>query len=85
MTINKLTPWFERTRLIVNKDKTIAISFNQPQKYIFESPSIKFHDIVIKYSEHSKFLGVWLDKSLKWSRHTQELAKSYVKYALVYE
>jgi DNA gyrase inhibitor GyrI len=31
-TINKLTEWFERNRLIINKEKTIAISFHEPQK-----------------------------------------------------
>jgi hypothetical protein len=30
-TINKLSEWFERNRLIINKEKTIAISFHQPQ------------------------------------------------------
>jgi hypothetical protein len=37
------------------------------------------HDTVIKCSEHSKFLGVWLDKSLRWSIHTQELANKLCK------
>jgi hypothetical protein len=44
-TINKLTKWFERNRLIINKDKTIAKSFHQPHIVHFESPSIKFHNI----------------------------------------
>jgi hypothetical protein len=78
-TINKLTVWFERNRLIINKENTIAVSFHQPQKVHFECPPIKFQDTVIKYSEHSKFLGVWLDKSLRWSVHTQELAKKLCK------
>jgi hypothetical protein len=42
-------------------------------------PSIKFRDTAIKYSEHSKFLGVWLNKSLRWSIPTQELAKKLCK------
>jgi hypothetical protein len=68
-TINALTEWFERNRLIINKEKTIAISFHQPQKVQFECPSIKLYDTVINYTEHTKFLGVWLDKNL-----TQQLA-----------
>jgi hypothetical protein len=36
-TINALTEWFERNRLIINKEKTIAISFHQPQKVHFRS------------------------------------------------
>jgi hypothetical protein len=29
-TINKLSEWFEGNRLIINKEKTRAISFHQP-------------------------------------------------------
>jgi hypothetical protein len=78
-TINKLTEWFERNRLIINKEKTIAISFHQPQKVQLEYPSIKLYDTVINYTEHSKFLGVWLDKNLRWSTHTQKLANKLCK------
>jgi DNA gyrase inhibitor GyrI len=35
-TINKLTGWFERNRLIINKEKTIAIPFHHPQKVQLE-------------------------------------------------
>jgi hypothetical protein len=31
------------------------------------------YDTVINYTEHTNFLGVWLDKNLKWSTHTQQL------------
>jgi hypothetical protein len=69
-TINKLTNWCERNRLIINKEKIIAISFHQPQKAQVENPPIKMYDTVINYTEHTNFLGVWLDKNLKWSTHT---------------
>jgi hypothetical protein len=67
--INKLIEWFERNGLVINKAKTIAISFHQPQKVQFECPSIKIYDTDIKYSEQLKFLGVWLDNNLSWSIH----------------
>jgi hypothetical protein len=37
-TINKLTEWFNRNKLIINKEKTTAILFHQPQKIHFELP-----------------------------------------------
>jgi hypothetical protein len=74
--IHKFIEWFERNRLVINTAKTIAIPFHHPQKVHFECPSIKIYDTDIKYSEQLKFLGVWLDKSLSWSIHTQELAKN---------
>jgi hypothetical protein len=73
-TINVLTDWFERNRLIINKEKTIAISFHHPQKVQVECPSIRLNDTDISYTEHTKFLGVWLDKNLRWYTHTQQLA-----------
>jgi DNA gyrase inhibitor GyrI len=74
-TINKLTEWFERNRLIINKEKTIAISFHHPQKVQLECPSIKLYDTAINYTDHSKFLGVWLDKNLRWSIHNTKTSK----------
>jgi hypothetical protein len=73
-TINKLTEWCERNRLIINKEKTIAISLHQPQKVRPECPSIKLYDKIVNYMEHTKFLGMWLDKKLRWFTHTQKLA-----------
>jgi hypothetical protein len=31
-------------------------------------------DTVINYTEHIKLFGLWLDKNIKWSMHTQQLA-----------
>jgi hypothetical protein len=61
-------------RLIINKEKTVAIFFHQPQKVQVKSSQIKMHDTVINYTEHIQFLGLWLDKNIKWSIHTQQLA-----------
>jgi hypothetical protein len=62
-TITALTKWCEKNSLIINKEKTIAISFHQPQKTQVEKPLIKMYDTVINYKEHINFLGVWLDKN----------------------
>jgi hypothetical protein len=60
-------------RLIINKEKTVAISFHQPQKVQVESPQIKMQDTVINYTEHTKFLGLWLDKNIKWSTTSNQI------------
>ncbi|PNF35448.1 hypothetical protein B7P43_G04120 [Cryptotermes secundus] len=78
-TINTLTDWFERNKLIINKEKTVAISFHQPQKIQTEYPLIKLNDTVISYIDYTKFLGVWMDKNLKWRTHTQQLANKLCK------
>jgi hypothetical protein len=73
-TINVLTDWFERNRLFINIEKTIAIAFHQPQKTHVQYPVIKLKDTDISYTDQTKFLGLWLDKNLKWYTHTQQLA-----------
>jgi hypothetical protein len=35
--------------------------------------------IVIDYKEHTNFLGVWLDKNLRWTVHTQQLTNKLGK------
>jgi hypothetical protein len=85
--VNKFSEseWFERNRFIINKENTIAISFHQHQNLHFQCPPIKFHYTFIKYSEYSTFLGVCLDKSFRWSMHTQELARKLCKICFVYK
>jgi hypothetical protein len=39
-TVNKLTGWLERNRLIINKEKRIVIPFHHPEKVQLEYPSI---------------------------------------------
>jgi hypothetical protein len=78
-TVTKLTEWFQRNRLSINKEKTIAISFHHPQKIQLKCPSVQLYDMAINYIDHSKLLGVWLDKILKWSIHTQNLTNKLSK------
>ena len=78
-TINKLIEWFERNKLIINIEKTVAISFHHTQKMYLEYPSIKCYGKEINNVEYTKFLGIWLDKNLKWSTHTQKLANKLCK------
>jgi hypothetical protein len=75
-TINKLTEWLNRNKFIINEVKMTAILFHQPQKIHFEFPLIKLDNSVINYSDHLKFLGVWLDNNLNWSINTRDPAKS---------
>jgi hypothetical protein len=81
-TVNKLTGWFERNQLIINKEKTTTIPFQHPQKVQLECPSIKLCGTAINYTDHSKFFGVWLDKNLRYIHKNWQT--SYVKYVLAY-
>jgi hypothetical protein len=41
------------------------------------------YDTVINYTQHTNSLGLWLDKNLKWSTHTQQLANKLCKVCFV--
>jgi hypothetical protein len=41
--------------------------------------SFTINDKVINYAEHTKCLGMWLDKNLRWSTYTQKLANKLWK------
>lgn len=68
-TMNQLHNWFEDNKLIINKGKTIAMSFHHVQNKYPEKPVIKYESTIIPYSSSVKFLGVWMDENLKWSVH----------------
>ena len=74
-TMDQVLQWFEKNRLIINREKTIAMSFHHIQNKTYNQPVIKFYDQTINYSTNTKFLGVWLEDNLKWTVHIQYLAQ----------
>lgn len=83
-TTDKLIKWFETNRLIVNKEKTVAISFHLIQNKNIDLPIIPYQDETVNYVSETKFLGVWLDQNLNWKKHIEVLANrlSKVSFAL---
>ena len=83
-TTDKLIKWFETNRLIVNKEKTVAISFHLIQNKNIDLPIILYQDETVNYVSVTKFLGVWLDQNLNWKKHIEVLANrlSKVSFAL---
>ena len=69
--MNTLVDWFNANKLTLNVDKTICILF-QPHGSHKEF-DIEINGILIKSSETTKFLGMWLDHHLNWSIHIEKL------------
>jgi hypothetical protein len=72
--INKsILPWFDNNRLIINKDKSLALDFNHKLNKHIVFPDIIFKDGQITYVSKTKFVGVWLYHNLNWDFHVEKL------------
>jgi hypothetical protein len=65
-TMNTLYNWFYTNGLVINTEKSIAMSFHSCQNKNPVQPQIRFNNININYSSEIKFLGIHLMESLKW-------------------
>ena len=67
-----LSDWFKANKLTLNLKKSVSIFF-KGGSISGPPPPITIDDTVIKYVDYTKFLGIWIDKDLKWSTHTNTL------------
>jgi len=68
-----LSSWFYSNKLVVNTDKTMAISFHAWQNKSTLKPRIVFPDMDIKYKNETKFIGLYLAEDLKWDVHIKHV------------
>ena len=66
----KLTDWLRANKLTVNISKTVFMSFGTKSEKL---ESIKLSGEIINHSENTRFLGLWIDKKLNWSKHCNTL------------
>jgi hypothetical protein len=72
--INKhILPWFDNNKLIIHKDKPLALGFHHKLHKHIVFPDIILKDIQIPYVSETNFLGVWLDRNLNWDFHVEKL------------
>jgi hypothetical protein len=79
--MEQLSSWFHLNKLIINTDKTIAISFHSWQNKNNLKPTTVFQDMDIKYKNDTKFLRLYLSEDVKWDVHIKHMSdilnKSY--------
>jgi hypothetical protein len=72
--INKsILPWFDNNRLIINKDKSLALGCHHKLNKQIVFPGIILKDRQITYVSETKSLGAWLDNNLNWDFHVEKL------------
>ena len=65
--LSNLMDWFKANKLTLNLDKTVCILFNSKAKAI--KLNLNIGDYILQTSETVKFLGVWIDEKLAWTKH----------------
>lgn len=66
--------WFYQNNLIKNKEKTNIVLFHPTNSNILPPKDVMLQDMRYSISESSKFLGLHIDKELKWNHHIEQLA-----------
>ena len=67
-----LSDWFKANKLTLNKSKSIAVLFKT--KSNVQCPLwLMVDNEPIKFVDHTKFLGVWIDENLSWDVHINKL------------
>jgi hypothetical protein len=74
-TINSIISWFDKNRLIINKNKLLAFGFHHKWNKNIVFPDITLKDGQITYASETKFLGIWLNQNLNWDLHVENLSK----------
>ena len=69
--MQNITKWFTANKLTLNLGKTVCILFQKNTKT--ENIELNVGDVVLKNQPFTKFLGMWLDQHLTWSKHIEML------------
>ena len=70
-----VTEWYNKNRLILNKDKTNLILFRTKQSKVIKPKDIKLDTKEVKFSDNAKFLGVYINEHLDWAHPIDNLVK----------
>jgi len=76
--ISKYTDWLQLNALSLNISKTSCMMFTSQNRTI-ERPSIKVNNNPVNYVETFDFLGITIDKHLKWNSHTSKISSKISK------
>ena len=71
--MQQLSRWFSANKLVINTEKTNAISFHAWQNKSNLKPEIIFQNMAIKYRNETKFLGLYLTEDVKWEVHIKHV------------
>ncbi|GFW03121.1 RNA-directed DNA polymerase from mobile element jockey [Trichonephila clavipes] len=74
-----LEDWFSKWKIALNVAKTEAVFFTRKRSLTY--PKIYLHNEQIPWSQHTKYLGVILDKKLTFKQHITHIRGNFIKKA----
>jgi hypothetical protein len=77
--IKKLENWFQENNLKINIEKTIAMSYHTVQNRSLVRPEIIYESKRVDYKSNTKFLGIYIEETLKWTIHLNTLRQQLCK------
>ena len=80
--MHKITKWLDINKLSMNESKTKMMIFYLPPKKIYP-PTIILNNTQIEIVENFNFLGININKSLKWKPHVDNISNKILKYTAV--
>jgi len=75
----KLEYWFQNNNLMINIEKTIAMSYRTTQNKFLMRPKISYKNTDISYKLNTKILGIYIAENLKWTTHINTLRLQFCK------
>jgi hypothetical protein len=77
--LDKIFAWLNANKLSLNISKTHYIIFKSRNKSILNPKDISINGTVIDRVESTKFVGICLDSSFKWSSHINHIKNKIAK------
>lgn len=71
--LNDVKTWFASHKLLMNEAKTNIVYFSNSVNDKNTTIQIEMEQCTLKSTDHTKFLGLYLDKELNWSVHLSKL------------
>jgi hypothetical protein len=72
--MTELQTWFTLNSLVVNTEKTLAMSCHTMQNKKPLLPHVIFAGRDIPYNTETKFLGIYINENMKWNNHIKYLS-----------
>ena len=81
--MKKLEYRFQNNNLIINIEKTIAMSYHTPQNKFLMRPKITYKNKDIAYKLNIKFLGIYIAENLIWTTHINTIRLQICKVCYI--
>ena len=73
--LKSLQDWFNSNKLTLNLSKTVTMLFHRNKSKTAQKINLKVGSVNIPQVSETKFLGIWIDNTLSWSKHLSILER----------